>query len=418
MKHKRKPIRDLAQETEVRRANHRSRNRSPRIKPEYLERIQQLLPNKKDREAYLKILKQLPVRSIRCNKLKIQPQELKQRLEKNYNWKIKQPWKNYPEVMIIEGKYFQTNVSGRRGGGEKGGSLSVSSNKVGISENLKDLEPGELGRAKEHLLGYYYIQELASMLPIIALAPKEDEFILDLCAAPGSKTTQLAAEMQNTGTIIANEVSMGRLKILASNLERCGVTNTIITRKEGVALCKRLAKYNPEVKFDKILVDAPCSGEGTLRSTPKTYIMWNPKTITSLSRLQKQLFEAAFNILKKGGEIIYSTCTHAPEENEEIANWALETFKGKIEIQKIQLPIKCREGLEEWDPKSKEEENKEDFALTNSASGASAKGGEGGTAKSNKKTKFNKAVKNICRVWPHDNDTEGFFVSKFKKVKD
>ncbi len=107
-----------------------------------------------------------------------------------------------------------------------------------IVEN--DLMPGELGRAEEHLLGYYYIQELASMLPILALNPKENESFFDMCAAPGSKTTQAAAKMKNTGTIIANEVSMGRLKILASNLERCGCTNTIITRKDGVALCQRL----------------------------------------------------------------------------------------------------------------------------------------------------------------------------------
>ena len=91
--------------------------------------------------------------------------------------------------------------------------------------------PGELGRAKEHLLGYYYIQELASMLPIIALEPEKGDKILDLCAAPGSKTTQAGAKMENTGFIIANEISMGRIKILASNLERCGVTNTIITKK-------------------------------------------------------------------------------------------------------------------------------------------------------------------------------------------
>jgi NOL1/NOP2/sun family putative RNA methylase len=319
----------------------------PELKPEYLERIQKLLPDKADLKKYLDILKIHPVRSIRCNKLKMKPAELKSRLKKEYKWEISQPWKDYPEVMIIE----------------------------------SELLPGQLGRAREHLLGYYYIQELASMLPIIAIQPKEGETILDLCAAPGSKTTQMAAEMQNTGTIIANEVSMGRLKILASNLERCGVTNTIITRKDGIALCKRLVKYNPEMKFDKILVDAPCSGEGTLRSSLKTYVMWNPKTIVSLSRLQKQLFEASFEVLKVGGEIIYSTCTHAPEENEEIASWALETFKDKIEIQKIKLPINCREGMTEWRNK-----------------------------------KYNPKVKNICRVWPHDSNTEGFFISKFKKT--
>ena len=207
----------------------RKERRLPEPKPLFLERMQKLLPDKKDYQNYLDILKVLPVKSFRCNKLKITPEKLKEKLEKK-DWIINQPWKNYPEVMVVESQ----------------------------------LLPGELGRALEHLLGYYYIQELASMLPSIALKPKENETILDLCSAPGSKTTQMAAEMKNTGSIIANEVSLGRIRILASNLERCGVTNTIITKKDGIALCDRLKKEN--FQMDKILVDAPCSGEGTLRS--------------------------------------------------------------------------------------------------------------------------------------------------------
>ena len=320
----------------------------PEMKPEFKERMEKLLPEKKDFQEYLEILKVQPVKSIRCNTLKISPKELIKKL-RSKGWEIKQPWKTNPEIMIIE----------------------------------NELQPGELGRALEHQLGYYYIQELASMLPIIALKPKSGELILDLAAAPGSKTTQTAAEMKNEGTIIANEISMGRLRILASNLERCGATNTIITRKDGEALCKRLKKYNPEIKFDKILVDAPCSGEGTLRSAYKTYGMWNIKNVQkALPKIQKRLFKAAFEILKEGGEIIYSTCTHAPEENEAIVNWALEQFKDQIKIEKIKLPIKCRPGVKEW---------------------------EGET--------FNKETKEVCRVYPQDNNTEGFFISKFRRVK-
>ena len=345
----------------------------PEPKPLFLERMQKLLPNKKDFQSYLDILKILPVRSIRCNKLKISPQELKEKLE-DKGWKIKQPWKDYPEVMIVE----------------------------------NDLEPGELGRALEHLLGYYYIQELASMLPVIAIQPEKGETILDLCSAPGSKTTQLASEMQNSGLIIANEVSMGRLKILASNLERCGVTNTIISRKDGVALCNRINKYmrfpssdvkkSPtgtereaykrnrkvsfEFKFDKILVDAPCSGEGTLRSSPKTYVIWNIKTIQNLPRIQKQLVLSAFEILKSGGELIYSTCTHAPEENEGVVDAVLQELGDKIKLEKISLPIKFREGITSF-------ENK----------------------------KYSNEVKKCARIYPQDNNTEGFFIAKFKKLK-
>lgn len=316
----------------------------PEPKPLFLERMQKLL-DRENYENYLKILKELPVKSIRCNKIKISPQKLKKRLEQ-LGWKISQPWKGYPEVMIVE----------------------------------NDLQPGELGRSLEHTLGYFYIQELASMLPIIALKTKSNESFLDLCSAPGSKTTQAASEMQNTGSIIANEVSIGRLRILASNLEKNGVTNTIITKKEGVALCKKFQKQNTQ--FDKILVDAPCSGEGTLRSSMKTYSMWNINGIKKLSKIQKQLAESAFELLKPEGEMIYSTCTHAPEENEEVVNYLLKKYNDQIQILDVELPIKTKKGITSWEDKQ-----------------------------------FTKDVERCARVYPQDNNTEGFFVSKFRRVK-
>lgn len=316
----------------------------PEPKPLFTERMQKLLGNKEDYDSYLEISKTPILRSIRCNLLKISPEALKKRLEKN-GWKIKQPWKDYPEVMIVE----------------------------------NNLMPGELGNSIEHLLGYYYIQELASMLPVIALNPKKNETILDLCASPGSKTTQLASKLENAGTIIANEVSIGRIKILANNLERCGVANVIITKKEGSALCRRLQRLN--FQFDKILVDAPCSGEGTLRSSPRTYLMWNINSVKQLAGIQKNLVSAVIPLLKKGGEMIYSTCTHAPEENEETVDFILKNFP-EMKIEKVSLPVKSREGITHW-------ENKE----------------------------YSKDVKFSHRIYPQDNNTEGFFVAKFKKVK-
>jgi NOL1/NOP2/sun family putative RNA methylase len=237
---------------------------------------------------------------------------------------------------------------------------------------------GELGRALEHLLGYYYIQEIASMLPPLALNPKEGERVLDLCASPGSKTTQIAARMNNTGLIIANEVKFGRIKILSANTERCGVMNMLITKRDGIALCKRFKEEN--FLFDKILLDAPCSGEGTIRSAPKGLEMWNIKTIENLSKLQKSLIASAIEILKPNGELVYSTCTHAPEENEEVIDFALKNFNVKIE--KISLPIKCREGVTNWGNKS-----------------------------------YSSKVKESCRIYPQDADTEGFFIAKIKKIK-
>jgi NOL1/NOP2/sun family putative RNA methylase len=331
-------------------------------KPLFVERINELLKDEKDNKTYWEILKEEPVNSIRCNTLKISPEKLIEKL-KEKDWIISQPWKEYPEVIIVEGK----KPTGKE-------------SEILNEKKLAKLEPGELGRSLEHLLGYYYIQELSSMLPVIAMNPKEGELYLDLCAAPGSKTTQAAAKMNNRGTIIANEVSMGRMRILASNLERCGVTNTIITRKEGRALSKNLEKTN--LKFDKILVDAPCSGEGTIRSSPKTYLMWNPKTIQSLSHLQKQLFRKSFEKLKVGGEMVYSTCTHAPEENEEVVSSILEELEGQIEIIKFKLPIKTRPGITQWKNKT-----------------------------------YNEKVKLSKRIYPQDNNTEGFFVSKFRRIR-
>lgn len=423
-------------------------------KPAFLERMKNLLPDEKDFQNYLEILKHEPVRSIRCNTLKISPDKLKKCLEEK-GWKISQPWKNNPEVMIVEGKFAskdkidkennnlssEQNISRNNYINNSNKSANEVSSKLGVggrgdgdgkfehANNLIPLEPGELGRSLEHLLGYYYIQELASMLPIIALAPRENELILDLAASPGSKTTQISARMNNTGTIIANEISLGRIKILASNLERCGCTNAIITKKDGIAFCERIKKYFPELKFDKILVDAPCSGEGTLRSTPKTYQMWNPKTIFNLSKLQKYLVASAIEILKPNGVLVYSTCTHAPEENEEVVDFVLEKFP-EMKIEEIKLPIKCREGIIEWKMSdvqdNKERDDLNDSALIGWASGVAKdkmnlllteRGRElGGKARAKSK-KFSPEVKKSCRIYPHDADTEGFFIAKFKKIK-
>lgn len=315
----------------------------PEPKPLFVERMKKLLG--KELPEYLKAIKNPPLSSIRCNTLKISPENLKKRLE-NKSWKISQPLKKHPEVMIIR----------------------------------SELGPGEIGRSLEHLLGYYYVQEIASMLSVLALQPKPGELILDLAAAPGSKTTQIAAAMENKGTLIANDVSLGRLKILSSNTERCGVTNTIITRKDGRALCRRLE--DERFLFDKILVDAPCSGEGTLRSSYITYKMWNPKSIKTLSKIQKILVASALKILKPGGILVYSTCTHAPEENEEVIDYIVREFKEEIKIEEIRLPVKCRPGIKKWGSSS-----------------------------------YDREIEKSCRIYPQDNDTEGFFLAKIRRVK-
>ena len=320
-----------------------------RFKPkaEFVARIEKLLGSKEDAEKFFEIAYTSSPDSIRVNTLKISPDDLKKRLE-NYGWKIKQPFPDNNEIIIID------RASG--------------------------LKPGELGKTKEHLLGYYYVQEISSMLPMLVLKPREDDIILDLCASPGSKTTQAAAMMENKGTIIANEVNLGRIRILNSNLEKSGVMNVIVTHKDGVQLCKRLKKKT-NLKFDKILVDAPCSGEGTLRKSPKTFLMWNVKMIRKLSRIQKKLASEALKILKVGGEMIYSTCTLSPEEDEEVIDYLIKNFD--IEIEEVKLPIKLRCGVCEFEGRQ-----------------------------------YSKQVEKACRIYPQDNDTDGFFLAKIIKLSD
>jgi len=310
------------------------------------KRMEILLPDGKDRKAFWDICHTHAIDSIRCNTLKISPEELRKRIE-GYGWKLKSISEDFPEIMIIEEK--------------------------------SNLKPGELGKTIEHILGYYYVQDISSMMSIYALKPTENDFFLDLCASPGSKTTQAAALMKNKGTIIANEVSLGRISILNTNLERCGVSNTIVTKKDGVQFCQKAQKE--KIRFDKILVDAPCSGEGTLRKSPNTMDIWNLKVIEGMARIQKKLVSEAIKILSVGGEMVYSTCTLSPEEDEEVIQYLKENFK--IKILPVRLPMKTRQGISEWNNKI-----------------------------------FHEEIKNCCRIYPQDNDSDGFFLAKIRKMEE
>ncbi|MBS3074338.1 RsmB/NOP family class I SAM-dependent RNA methyltransferase [Candidatus Pacearchaeota archaeon] len=319
--------------------------RAPVLKEKFVERIKNLLNGNDDYSKFLESIYCNPLNYIRCNTLKISPDELLSKLIAR-GWKVSQLYKDFKEIMLIE---------------------SI-------------LAPGELGRSREHLLGYYYVQEISSMMPLLALQPCENNAFLDLCAAPGSKTTQAAAMMNNKGLIIANDSSPGRTRILAANCERAGVSNTIISCEEGSLFCKKLLEKS-NLRFDKILLDSPCSGEGTLRSSPRAAIDWSMKLIESLSRKQKKLIESAFSILKIGGEMIYSTCTHSPEENEEVIDYLLNKYDA--DIITINLPIKVRKGITNWNNKT-----------------------------------YDKRLSMACRIYPQDNDTEGFFLCKIKKLSD
>ncbi len=303
------------------------------IKEKFEERYRALLG--KDYKKFIEASLSFMRKSIRVNTLKITVDELKKRLEKE--WKLTQiPW-------CKEGFFIEHKKGLRR----------------------------DIGNLLEHNLGYFYVQEAASMIPPVVLDAKPDNAVLDMCSAPGSKTTQLAAMMQNKGVLVSNDSDYKRMAPLSFNIQRTGATNTLVTLMEG-----RFFK----MPFDKILLDAPCSGTGTIRKSLKTLKMWNPNMIKRIAGTQRQLIDVAFNCLKPGGVMTYSTCTLEPEEDEAIIDFLLSKYDN-AKLEKIDLNIK-----------------------------------HSPTIKSFEGTEYNKEVEKCLRIWPQDNDTCGFFVAKIRKV--
>lgn len=182
--------------------------------------------------------------------------------------------------------------------------------------------------------GNIYIQSLSSMIPPLVLAPKSGDKVLDLTAAPGSKTTQLAALMKNTGEIIANELDTIRFERLKYNIEKQGATIVKSINSRGEKLGEKYPEY-----FDKVLLDVPCSGEGRfIINEPKTYRDWSMKKVNSLVKLQKKLLTSAYKALKKNGVMVYSTCTINKFENELILDWGIKNLG--LKIVDINLAIK------------------------------------------------------------------------------
>ena len=211
------------------------------------------------------------------------------------------------------------------------------------------------------------------MIPPLVLDAQPGELVLDACAAPGSKASQLSQAMKNKGLLVANDISGKRIAALGINMQRCGCRNVIISHMLGQAFAKS------GLQFNKILVDAPCSGTGTIRKSLKTLRMWNPGMIKRLSRIQRKVLASSWNALAPGGTLVYSTCSLEPEENEGVISWALQELDG-CTIEPIHLSLKRSMAVqvfegEEYDPR----------------------------------------VQHGLRLWPQDNDTEGFFVAKLHK---
>jgi len=174
--------------------------------------------------------------------------------------------------------------------------------------------PYSPGCTPEYLFGYYYLQSISSTVPPIVLNPSSEDMVLDMCAAPGGKTTHMAQLMGNEGIIVANDRSRERLRSLSSNIQRLGIKNVVILNMDALKLDKL------QIHYDKILLDAPCTGnpvKGRSRKVTK-------EDIEYCSRRQKRMLDTALNILKVGGELVYSTCSQEVEENEEVVQYILD----------------------------------------------------------------------------------------------
>ena len=172
----------------------------------------------------------------------------------------------------------------------------------------RDFRPGRL---PWHEAGMYYIQEASAMVPAVLCGAKPGERVLDLCAAPGGKSTKLAACLRGEGILVANEIHPERARVLSSNLERMGIRNALVTNEPPHRLASRFPLF-----FDRIVVDAPCSGEGMFRKEEEALTHWSPENVRMCAERQSEIMEEAASMLRPGGRLVYSTCTFSPEENE------------------------------------------------------------------------------------------------------
>lgn len=229
------------------------------------------------------------------------------------------------------------------------------------------------GRHVFHEAGAYYIQEPSAMAAVEALAPQPGERILDLCAAPGGKATQIAGRMQGEGLLVANEVIGERAKILSQNVERMGIANCVVCSETP----ERLAALFPAF-FDRVLVDAPCSGEGMFRKEEAVRGEWSEEAVSLCAKRQAAILREAAKLVKPGGVLVYSTCTFSPEENEGTINAFLLEHKDYT-IEEVPCGTLFSPGRPDW--------------LEEAAEG----------------------IERTVRLWPHRLRGEGHFVARLRR---
>jgi NOL1/NOP2/sun family putative RNA methylase len=231
--------------------------------------------------------------------------------------------------------------------------------------------PLATGATTEYLLGHYYIQDLASCMAVDALDVAEGQAVLDIAAAPGGKTTFIAQKMNNTGAIIALEPNERRARSMSFNIMRCGVYNTSIFRMDGL----HASKFEM-MKFDRVLLDAPCSCEGVIAKDVTRKTSHTPQDVDYCSRMQEKLIEVAARCVKPTGILLYSTCSFAPEENEMVVDRLLQK-SANITVEPIRH------------------------------------GSSRGLTKFGEWT-FDHQLKNALRLYPHIDDTTGFFIARLR----
>ncbi|MBK8944895.1 MAG: NOL1/NOP2/sun family putative RNA methylase [Ignavibacteriae bacterium] len=231
-----------------------------------------------------------------------------------------------------------------------------------------------IGKTIEYTLGKYYIQSLSSMIPPMILNPNETDVVLDLCAAPGSKSTQLAEIMNYKGTLFSNEPNLNRVKALIHNLDKMNIINMSVIKDKGELLSKYFNNY-----FDKILVDAPCSALGVVQKKQEVSNWWSEKSANTISDLQLRLLISAIKMAKVGGEIVYSTCTLTVEENEFIIDKVLKKYP--VELIEFDLNLKHINGFTEI-----------------------------------RNYKFDESLTLTKRIIPWEIKSEGFFLAKLRKI--
>lgn len=269
---------------------------SLRFPPDFLTLMRQALPDEAEFARFNAICFQPLRRSLRINTLKISVADFLAQTA-HYGWRLTPiPW-------CAEGFWIE-----------------------------REDESLPLGSVAEHLSGLFYIQEASSMLPVSALFAgcPEPTQVMDMAAAPGSKTTQIAAKMNNQGLIVANEYSASRVKVLHANISRCGVSNCALTHFDARVFGAALPQ-----QFDAILLDAPCSGEGVMRKDQDALKNWSLESTHEIAATQRDLIASAFHALKPGGTLIYSTCTLNQIENQQVVAWLLAEYPDAVSIEPL-----------------------------------------------------------------------------------